>query len=40
MIEDGEMRKTPDDSLDDFLGVYDFTRVFIDEYTPDIIAVA
>jgi uncharacterized repeat protein (TIGR04138 family) len=35
MIEDGDMRKTADDRLDDFLGVYDFTRVFIEEYEPD-----
>lgn len=35
MIEDGDMRKTSDDRLDDFLGVYDFTRVFIDEYEAD-----
>lgn len=40
MIEEGEMRKTADDRLDDFLGVYDFTRVFIDEYEPSTVAVA
>ncbi len=39
MIEDGEMRKTSDDRLDDFLGVYDFTRVFVDEYEPDTSAI-
>lgn len=40
MIEEGEMRKTPDDSLDDFQDVYDFNRVFIEDYHPDITAVA
>lgn len=35
LIEAGEMRKTDDDQLDDFLGVYEFTKVFQDEYTLD-----
>jgi uncharacterized repeat protein (TIGR04138 family) len=35
MIESGDMRKTQDDSLEEFLGVYDFTRVFVSEYVPD-----
>jgi uncharacterized repeat protein (TIGR04138 family) len=39
MIEDGEMRKTPEDSLDDFHDVYDFDRVFIEEYDPENTAV-
>ena len=35
LIEAGEMRKTDDDQLDDFLGVYEFTKVFQDDYTLD-----
>lgn len=35
LIEAGEMRKTQDDQLDDFLGVYDFSKVFLDDYTLD-----
>ena len=35
LIEAGEMRKTDDDQLDDFLGVYDFSKVFHDDYTLD-----
>ena len=35
LIEAGEMRKTDDDQLDDFLGVYDFGKVFQDDYTLD-----
>jgi uncharacterized repeat protein (TIGR04138 family) len=35
LIEAGEMRKTEDDQLDDFLGVYEFSKVFRDDYTLD-----
>ena len=35
LIEAGEMRKTDGDQLDDFLGVYEFNKVFQDEYTLD-----
>lgn len=35
LIESGEMRKTQDDQLDDFLGVYDFSKVFLEDYTLD-----
>ncbi len=35
MIESGEMKKTPEDSLDDFVDVYDFEDVFVHQYTLD-----
>jgi len=35
LIDAGEMRKTPNDQLNDFLGVYDFQKVFQDDYTLD-----
>jgi uncharacterized repeat protein (TIGR04138 family) len=35
MIEAGEMRKTQNDQLTDFFGVYDFNKVFLDDYTLD-----
>lgn len=35
LIEAGEMRKTPNDQLSDFFGVYDFRKAFIDDYTLD-----
>jgi uncharacterized repeat protein (TIGR04138 family) len=35
LIEAGEMRKTQDDQLDDFLGVYEFAKVFLEDYTLD-----
>lgn len=35
LIEAGEMRKTQNDQLADFLGVYDFCKVFQDDYTLD-----
>lgn len=35
LIEAGEMRKTPNDQLADFLGVYDFNKAFQEEYTLD-----
>ncbi|MFN8709524.1 MAG: Minf_1886 family protein [Phycisphaerae bacterium] len=36
LIECGEMRKTDDDHLTDFFGVYDFEKVFRDDYTLDV----
>jgi len=35
LIEAGEMRKTPNDQLTDFFGVYDFRKAFVDDYTLD-----
>ena len=35
LIEAGEMRKTANDQLTDFFGVYDFTKVFSEDYTLD-----
>ncbi len=35
LIEAGEMRKTDDDHLEDFIGVYDFHKVFVEEYEID-----
>lgn len=35
LIEAGEMRKTANDQLNDFFEVYDFQKVFNDEYTLD-----
>lgn len=35
LIEAGEMRKTPNDQLTDFFGVYDFQKVFHEDYTLD-----
>lgn len=35
LIDRGEMRKTERDQLADFVGVYDFEKVFRDDYTPD-----
>lgn len=35
LIEAGEMRKTQNDQLTDFFGVYDFGKVFREEYTLD-----
>ncbi len=35
MIEAGEMRRTPHDQLTDFFGVYDFSKVFCEDYTLD-----
>jgi uncharacterized repeat protein (TIGR04138 family) len=40
MIESGDMKKTPNDSIDQFLGVYDFSRVFVEEYVPDCTELA
>ena len=38
LIERGEMRKTDDDHLTDYQGVYDFRKVFYEEYTLDTTA--
>ncbi|APZ91450.1 Verruc_Plancto-restricted protein [Fuerstiella marisgermanici] len=35
LIESGEMRKTEDDHLEDFVDVYDFHKVFVDDYQVD-----
>ncbi len=35
LIDRGEMRKTAHDQLADFIGVYDFEKVFREDYTPD-----
>lgn len=35
LIERGEMRKTEHDHLTDFFGVYDFNKVFREDYTLD-----
>ena len=35
LIEAGEMRKTDDDVLEDFVGVYDFNEAFVVEYDVD-----
>lgn len=35
LIESGEMRKTDDDDLSDFVDVYDFRKAFLDEYELD-----
>lgn len=35
LIEHGEMRKTDDDRMEDFVDVYDFQTEFVDEYQID-----
>lgn len=35
LIEAGEMRKTANDQLDDFFNVYEFNKVFNDDYKLD-----
>ena len=35
LIEFGEMRRTDDDHIEDFIDVYDFQQVFVDEYEID-----
>lgn len=35
LIDRGEMRKTEHDQLADFIGVYDFEKVFSEDYQPD-----
>lgn len=35
LIDAGEMRKTDDDVLEDFVDVYDFRSAFVDDYTVD-----
>ena len=36
MIDSGDMRRTQDDCLEDFCGVYSFQQVFVDDYLPNI----
>jgi uncharacterized repeat protein (TIGR04138 family) len=36
MIEAGEMRRTPHDQLSDFFGIYNFDKVFCDDYSLDV----
>jgi uncharacterized repeat protein (TIGR04138 family) len=35
LIEAGEMRKTQNDQLDDFIDVYEFNKVFNEDYSLD-----
>jgi uncharacterized repeat protein (TIGR04138 family) len=35
LIEAGEMRRTDDDHMEDFVDVYDFQKAFVDEYEID-----
>lgn len=35
LIEAGEMRKTDDDHLEDFIDVYDFRKAFVEDYDID-----
>lgn len=35
LIELGDMRKTDDDRLEDFVDVYDFHKVFVEDYEVD-----
>ncbi len=35
LIESGEMRKTDDDHLEDFVDLYDFNKVFVEDYVVD-----
>ena len=35
LIEAGEMRKTDDDRLEDFVDVYDFHKAFVEDYEID-----
>lgn len=35
LIDAGEMRKTDDDVLEDFVDVYDFRSAFVDDYKVD-----
>jgi uncharacterized repeat protein (TIGR04138 family) len=35
LIESGDMRKTDNDQLGDFVGVYDFHKAFVEEYDID-----
>ena len=35
LIEAGEMRKTQNDQLDDFIDVYEFNKVFKEDYSLD-----
>lgn len=36
MVNKGILSKTPEDSIDDFVDVYDFDDVFVKEYRPEI----
>ncbi|MEZ6123376.1 MAG: hypothetical protein R3C49_09405 [Planctomycetaceae bacterium] len=36
LIDAGEMRKTEDDTLEDFIDVYDFHKAFVEDYEIDI----
>lgn len=35
MIDSGDMKKTPEDSLEDFINVYDFQKAFVEQYELD-----
>lgn len=35
LVDAGEMRRTDDDQLSDFVGVYDFREAFVDSYEVD-----
>lgn len=35
LIEAGEMRKTDDDHMEDFIDVYDFQKAFVEDYEID-----
>ena len=35
LIEAGEMRRTDDDHMEDFVDVYDFQKAFVDDYEID-----
>ncbi len=39
MIDNGDMRRTQDDSLEDFFDVYSFQQVFVNDYVPDVSTV-
>ncbi len=36
LIESGDMRKTDQDRLSDFFAVYDFNKVFVEDYQVNI----
>ena len=38
LIDSGEMRKTENDHLEDFAGVYDFQKAFVEDYRIDTAA--
>ena len=35
LIENGEMRQTDDDQLEDFIDIYDFQKAFVEDYEID-----